>query len=445
MLSIIQTETKLNKILIRRNILKLRVKNIFSVLYIIFFVSIVLARPSYADSTDSKIIKYLSQELYTSSMNPIAPRLSTFNMLEGTYMPLKSRIEIINEYNNTVFGKNYFTILENSIFIDKLEITDTTAGIRFKGVTRFKCKDKVDSSLTSDDYYFQYVKKGKQWYLNKIYSTSPWDEIFGWNSEEMFNLKKPNINSVKSTKILSVKNNVQVITDKDIALEKQRRSKEMDFWKSFETNTDKETDNQINKIDLRAGRFVNHAYDRAAVVRYLNKWANDYNPDYKRLAFMGIFHIYGDCANFASQALKAGGILTDGTGKYQWGYSSRIPNVQNNTNPRYSWYNAKGLHDYCTNNKGSINEYGLKGERYWLNIKNQYYNQKLQPGDLVFLYKNKKPNHVMIVHSTGSNAGNVGISAHTNARLNVPLAKLGLKISSDNTFLGMYIRGNYGY
>ena len=51
----------------------------------------------------------------------------------------------------------------------------------------------------------------------------------------------------------------------------------------------------------------------------------------------------------------------------------------------------------------------------------------------------------MVVHSTGSNAGNAGISAHSHARLNCPLSKLGLKSNTKGEWMGMYIRGSYGY
>ena len=57
------------------------------------------------------------------------------------------------------------------------------------------------------------------------------------------------------------------------------------------------------------------AYNGSAAAQYADQYANSYNPAYPSFANSG-----GDCANFVSQALKAGGILprTTGTGDATW-------------------------------------------------------------------------------------------------------------------------------
>lgn len=57
------------------------------------------------------------------------------------------------------------------------------------------------------------------------------------------------------------------------------------------------------------------AYNGSAAAQYADQYATSYNPSYPSFANSG-----GDCANFVSQALFAGGILprTSGTGDATW-------------------------------------------------------------------------------------------------------------------------------
>ena len=49
-------------------------------------------------------------------------------------------------------------------------------------------------------------------------------------------------------------------------------------------------------------------YNSTNAVNYAKKYWNNYNPNYRNFNSVG-----GDCANFVSQCLKAGGLKTDGT------------------------------------------------------------------------------------------------------------------------------------
>lgn len=56
-------------------------------------------------------------------------------------------------------------------------------------------------------------------------------------------------------------------------------------------------------------------YDRAAAVRYAHRWAYGRNPRFYDYEALG-----GDCTNFASQCLYAGGGIMDFTPVYGWYY-----------------------------------------------------------------------------------------------------------------------------
>ncbi len=57
------------------------------------------------------------------------------------------------------------------------------------------------------------------------------------------------------------------------------------------------------------------AYDRAAAVEYARRWAYGRNPAYLDFQLLG-----GDCTNYASQVLHAGGMPMDYTPVYGWYY-----------------------------------------------------------------------------------------------------------------------------
>lgn len=80
-------------------------------------------------------------------------------------------------------------------------------------------------------------------------------------------------------------------------------------------------------------------YDRQSAVNYARKWAYDRNPKYTNFDEMG-----GDCTNFISQALKAGGCPMN-YDKNGWFYEQI-----NNRAP--AWTSVKYLHRFLTKNKG---------------------------------------------------------------------------------------------
>lgn len=80
-----------------------------------------------------------------------------------------------------------------------------------------------------------------------------------------------------------------------------------------------------------------YAYSRTSAANYAQKYAKNYNVDYAKYS--------SDCANFASQCLKAGGFKTNST----W-YGSKDKNK--NT---MAWINCESQKKYLENNKlGSV-------------------------------------------------------------------------------------------
>ena len=86
-----------------------------------------------------------------------------------------------------------------------------------------------------------------------------------------------------------------------------------------------------------------HPYDRAAAYDYLMAYCDERNPRWYAYDDVG-----GNCMNFGSQVLLAGGIPEDERGDEEWYWDG-----QNDLD--LSWINVGHFYDYCRDNEG----YGL--------------------------------------------------------------------------------------
>lgn len=122
----------------------------------------------------------------------------------------------------------------------------------------------------------------------------------------------------------------------------------------------------------------------------------EYNSEYTNYNPLG-----GDCANFASQVLLAGGFKKNGTWNYAGGKGSR------------AWVNAQGLKDYLLySGRASLLAAGSYKEIY-------QYAYSLRPGDIVAYVKKGKVAHVSVVTGADSK-GYPLVSCHNLDRYRVP-------------------------
>ncbi len=144
---------------------------------------------------------------------------------------------------------------------------------------------------------------------------------------------------------------------------------------------------------------------RAAAVEYADMYCgtasdgqNDfsYNSEYTNYNALG-----GDCANFASQALLAGGFKKNGTWNYAGGKGSR------------AWVNAQALKNFLVySGRASQLAKGSYKEIY-------QYAYSLRPGDIVAYVKKGKVTHVSVVTGADSK-GYPLVSCHNLDRNRVP-------------------------
>ncbi len=140
-------------------------------------------------------------------------------------------------------------------------------------------------------------------------------------------------------------------------------------------------------------------YNRAAAVAYARKWAMSRNPNYYDYEKLG-----GDCTNFVSQCLYAGGGVMNYKPTFGWYYTSA-----NNHSP--SWTGVPYLYNFLTRKTG-IGPIGMKVDM-----------DKIQPGDVSQFWDGKAWYHSQIITSIGNppSPGNILICTHTFDSIDRPL------------------------
>ena len=127
----------------------------------------------------------------------------------------------------------------------------------------------------------------------------------------------------------------------------------MVFSESYDNNT-----LSCNGKAVQSKASTATTYNRNAAYDWAHTHWNNYSKAYVNLGdqkWEG-----GDCTNFVSQCLKAGGANNDKTGKYQWYYDSKNNITAQNDSYPWTWSTARGL-NYIILGNYKTNEYGPKG------------------------------------------------------------------------------------
>lgn len=127
---------------------------------------------------------------------------------------------------------------------------------------------------------------------------------------------------------------------------------------------------------------ADHSYDRNAACAYMQTYALQRNPHWGRYDDVG-----GNCQNFASQVLHAGGIPMDEEGEFCWYWYTH--EAQN-----YAWINVGLFMDYAQNNTG----YGLAADS-----SANYYEG--QGGDLLIMGDGEYDHATVIADVIGDKSG----------------------------------------
>ena len=119
--------------------------------------------------------------------------------------------------------------------------------------------------------------------------------------------------------------------------------------------------------------LTEYLLDRVAILEYARKWAFERNP-----AFYDFSNLGGDCTNFVSQCLYAGGAVMNGTPDTGWYYYSL-----DNRSP--SWTGVEFFYDFLVNNRG-VGPFGV-----------EIPTEEVQPGDIIQLGRENRFYHSLLV------------------------------------------------
>lgn len=142
--------------------------------------------------------------------------------------------------------------------------------------------------------------------------------------------------------------------------------------------------------------LANIIYNRRAAVAYANRWAYFRNPN-----FLDFSNLGGDCTNFASQCMLAGGAVMNYTPTFGWYYidaDNRAP----------AWTGVEYLYNFLTQNEG-VGPYASDTDIEFM-----------RPGDLVQLWLNNQEqqrfHHTPVITEIRGfvpNINNVYVAAHS--------------------------------
>ncbi len=168
-------------------------------------------------------------------------------------------------------------------------------------------------------------------------------------------------------------------------------------------------------------------YSAKDAVKYAKRWAKLINPKY-------IFTYSGDCANFVSQCLYAGGIKTTSLwypAYYAWGYGYNYYGIYGAVWTYYysrSWSFVDGLYNYFSQEKycWGWGYFGVRdGTEKYVTSTVKSVAGFADVGDILFYATDWDCSdlyHVAIVSEVSKN--DVKICAHTKARRNESLLKI---------------------
>jgi hypothetical protein len=149
---------------------------------------------------------------------------------------------------------------------------------------------------------------------------------------------------------------------------------------------------------------MERGYNRGAAVGYAYRYALKPNPAFR---YFPLANTGGDCSNFLSQCLSAGGIPMNS----QWWYKKGNPSTTNDDTWSQTWTIAHSLYWYLKSNAQS-GAYGPKG--FETTDK-----QSLQSGDFVYFEDNRG----IMFHSaiiTSISGTQILVAQHSYEALNIP-------------------------
>lgn len=202
-------------------------------------------------------------------------------------------------------------------------------------------------------------------------------------------------------------------------------------------NKDTDGDGAIDGRDILPLTFNAVIYDRIAAYNYSQQYYNDYNDDYPTME-------NGDCANFVSQCLFAGGLKMNGN--WYMKKHSFIDRIFNISNKAQNWFYEWSLNWTIANDQFNyfkdayaINIYKIEcGDSISKFVEDHPY---IEAGDLLYFHNVHEPNqdvtHATIISEVKD--CEIFYAGHSGSRDKFPLSEAIVTTEEDDDFLYDYV------
>lgn len=298
-------------------------------------------------------------------------------------------LDVVNEYLT-----NYFT---NMYFLEDNDVSDLFVSDYYASLSNYANKLIVESRKLYDfdftmskahfDYEVTSYYRDGQDYVVEINE----DDYFSFNFLEgiesscydiFSKIKIRNIDGQYKISYLYKEQGFYMMFDDYASNINDLPSLYNRYFKEISNTIEKEKDDKQKSItnSYVSNKTFNTDYDRIAAINYANQYYNTRNPKWFNYDTTG-----GNCQNYVSQCLYAGGIDMDCYGEDQWkqyGFENdvEIDLSQKQTGRTASWVQVIYFNSYARNNSG----FGLVAEE----LDNCYY---AEPGDVIQVgYKDSK-------------------------------------------------------
>ncbi len=226
------------------------------------------------------------------------------------------------------------------------------AELEERSICRFAQSPDMDSEYSKLKHTFTLVRQNGAWLIQKHMQ----EDTFFWTLQKDYDRQDLN----------QIKNAESVFENKKNKLLDQRRN-----------------DLPARKEDAAAQvPAVDHPYDREAAIAYARQYVGRRNESWYDYSDEG-----GNCQNFASQCIFAGGIPMDVAGDQKWKwYSNGVNGTASAWGCSRSWLNVDYFYAYARDNRG----YGMSAEiaaDFWSG----------QPGDAIVVGTPSDWTHTVLI------------------------------------------------
>ncbi|MGB4509397.1 MAG: amidase domain-containing protein [Syntrophomonadaceae bacterium] len=383
---------------------------LISLLLLLFQTAIASASTAQStpEETAEMFLETRMQSLVTQNADDIVPFFAESE--EAELYLLFNQNELLSMYLIPMAESNYkYENVVPKVLINSINVTGNTAVVDATLFSEmlWNAANPTGKGITShisEDHLLTLIEQNGVWYIN----TDDYNCELG-NAKQIDNNKK----AILSAEVKKLQDEAKQ------KIEKANISQPMKIEFS-NTNIDQSV------ASTRA------AYNREGSQAYADNYWYNFNPAYKDMSSNGGG---GDCTNFVSQCIRAGGASNDKIGSYKWWYDNKGTSSTSDDTWEWTWGTVSGL-NYALKGNYTQSEYGPKAYEIVIQGDSNYnysWGNQIQLGDVIQYENSSGLYHSVIVtgfviqYYNGEAYSNPLISQHSSSKHNVSWQKSAYK------------------